>query len=105
MPRLNRRALASFLVIAGGVNAQAPLTWEQVRERFRSSNPTLAAYRLAVDESRAAEITAYLRPNPDLTTTLDQFDPFSTNPYRPFANVLPLVSGSYLYERQHKRPL
>ena len=105
MPRLNWRALASFLVVAGAVQAQTPLTWEQVRERFRASNPTLAAARLAVDESKAAEVTAYLRPNPDLTTTLDQFDPFTPNPYRPLGNVLPLVSGSYLYERQQKRPL
>jgi cobalt-zinc-cadmium efflux system outer membrane protein len=58
-----------------------------------------------VDQSKAQEITAYLRPNPDATLTLDQIDPFSINPYRPLGNTLPLVSGSYLHEREHKREL
>src|SRR6266404_5186227 len=105
MRRPNRRALASFLAIAGAAYAQAPLTWEQVRERFRASNPTLAGGRLLVDETRAVEITAYLRPNPGFTATLDQLDPFTPNPYRPLTNALPLISGSYLHERQHKREL
>jgi cobalt-zinc-cadmium efflux system outer membrane protein len=60
---------------------------------------------ISVDEAKAQEITAYLRPNPDMTTTLDQFDPFTPNPYRPLTNMLPLVSASYLHERQHKREL
>ncbi len=54
---------------------------------------------------RPRRSTAYLRPNPDLTTTLDQLDPFTPNPYRPLANTLPLISASYLHERQHKREL
>ncbi len=105
MPRLHRRALAGFLFMAGAAQAQTTLTWEQVRERFRANNPTLAAGRLAIDEARATEITAYLRPNPEITGTLDQIDPFTPNPYRPFANTLPFLSGSYLHERQHKREL
>jgi cobalt-zinc-cadmium efflux system outer membrane protein len=69
---------------------------------------------LNVDESRAAEITAYLRPNPDLTTTIDQISPFAPQPspsgsgqdvYRPFANALPFASISYLHERGGKREL
>lgn len=105
MPRLNRRALASFLVLAGVGHAQTSFTWEQIRERFRANNPTLAGARLSVDEARAAEITAYLRPNPEMTATVDQLDPFTFNPYRPLGNALPLLSGSYLHERQHKREL
>jgi cobalt-zinc-cadmium efflux system outer membrane protein len=83
----------------------AALTWEQVRSRFQDANPSLRAARIGIEESKATEITAYLKPNPEVTGTLDQFDPFSPNPYRPFTNVLPLGSVSYLYERGHKREL
>ncbi len=99
------RALAGFLLVVTAAPAQTGLTWEQVRERFRANNPNLAAGRVGVDQSKAQEITAYLRPNPDATLTLDQIDPFSINPYRPLGNTLPLVSGSYLHEREHKREL
>src|ERR1700719_2842009 len=105
MPRLIRRALAGFLLVVSAASAQTTLTWEQVRERFRANNPNLAASRVAVEESKAQEITAYLRPNPDATATLDQIDPFSINPYRPLANALPLIAASYLHEREHKREL
>jgi len=105
MPRLLGRALAGFLLIVSAAHAQTALTWEQVRERFRNNNPNLAASRVAVEESKAQEITAYLRPNPEATATLDQIDPFSINPYRPLGNTLPFLSGSYLHEREHKREL
>ena len=105
MPRLIRRALAGLLLIVSAASAQTALTWEQVRERFRANNPNLAASRVGVEESKAQEITAYLRPNPEATATLDQIDPFSINPYRPLGNALPLISGSYLHEREHKREL
>ena len=52
--------------------------WEQIRDRFQTSNPTLRAAQISIDESRAQEITAYLRPNPDLTASVDQINPFST---------------------------
>jgi cobalt-zinc-cadmium efflux system outer membrane protein len=87
------------------VLAQTPLTWEEAKHRLRTSNPTLRAEQIAVQESRAEEITAYLRPNPDITVTADQLNPFTGNPYQPLANTLPLVSGSYLHERLHKREL
>ena len=35
------------------------------------------------------EITAFLRPNPDLNVSLDQINLFTTNPYRPLAALLP----------------
>ena len=72
---------------------------------MQATNPTLRAGRIGIQESRAGEITAFLRPNPDLTVSADQFDPFTGNPYRPFTNTLPLLSGSYLLERRHKREL
>jgi outer membrane protein, heavy metal efflux system len=91
--------------LCNGLSAQQTWTWQQLRARFEASNPTLLAGQLNIDESRAQEITAYLRPNPELTTTFDQIDPFSTNPYRPLQFALPLFSTSYLHERQHKREL
>ena len=85
--------------------AQKPLTWEQVKEQFQTTNPILKAGRIGIEEAKAQEITAYLRPNPDVTATLDQLDPFTTNPFRPLGAVLPFISASYLHERQHKREL
>jgi cobalt-zinc-cadmium efflux system outer membrane protein len=85
--------------------AQTILTWTQLRDRFLATNPTLVAARIGLDESRAQEVTAYLRPNPDFTSTYDQIQAFTGNPYRPFGFGLPLVSGSYLHERGNKREL
>jgi outer membrane protein, heavy metal efflux system len=94
-------------------SALQSFTWEQIRDRFQASNPTLKAAQISIDESRAQEITAYLRPNPDLTGTLDQMNFFSTQPppsggpsvYSPFAYALPSASLSYLHERRNKREL
>src|ERR1700686_1035796 len=46
---------------------QQSFTWQQIRDKFQAANPTLLADQLNIDESKAQEITAYLRPNPDLT--------------------------------------
>jgi outer membrane protein, heavy metal efflux system len=93
--------------------AQTALTWQQVRDKFEIANPTLKAAQMNIDESRAEEITAYLRPNPDITATVDQINPFTTQPppnggpsvYSPFAFAEPSGSISYLHERRHKREL
>jgi cobalt-zinc-cadmium efflux system outer membrane protein len=85
--------------------AQKVFTWQQVRDQFETTNPTLRAGEVNIAESRAGEITAYLRPNPEFTATLDQFDPFTSNPYRPLTYLLPYASFSYLHEREHKREL
>src|SRR5208282_5860056 len=95
------------------VFGQTALTWQDVKQRFESSNPTLRAAQLNIDESRAEEITAYLRPNPNIGTGLDQVVLFSTQPsqssgaqvYRPLAYNYPSLSISYLLEREHKREL
>jgi outer membrane protein, heavy metal efflux system len=106
MLRLLGRALAGFLLIVSAAHAQTVLTWEQVRERFRAQNPNLAASRVGVDESKAQEITAYLRPNPDLTVSTDgtQLTPYR-GVWRPFAGTQFSPSVSYLHEREHKREL
>jgi cobalt-zinc-cadmium efflux system outer membrane protein len=85
--------------------ASQTYSWQRLRDRFEAGNPTLKAGLLNIAESRAQEITAYLRPNPDLGVSFDQIDPFSTNPYRPFQFTQPIVSTSYLHERAHKREL
>lgn len=86
--------------------ASASYTWQQLVEKFEASNPTLKANKLNIDESRAAEITAYLRPNPDFSITADGFQVASNNGiYRPLSGVVETPSISYLHERQHKREL
>jgi cobalt-zinc-cadmium efflux system outer membrane protein len=97
------------LILSSGyppAQAQAPLTWDQVRQQFEQRNPTLLAGQFNISESKAEEITAYLRPNPNFTLTADQIDPFPGGPpHGPFAYLLPVASISYLHERQHKREL
>jgi outer membrane protein, heavy metal efflux system len=91
--------------------AQTALTWQQIKDKFESANPTLKASRLNIDESRAAEITAYLRPNPNLSFGLDQLpflpltSPAGQTVFRPLSNLLPSSSISYLHEREQKREL
>ena len=86
--------------------AQAALTWEQVKQQFISANPTLMAGQINIDESKAEEITAYLRPNPNFTISTDQIQPIPAGaPYRPFTYAFPSVIFDYLHERQHKREL
>ncbi len=74
-------------------------------ERFRAGNPDLSAGQLNIQESKAHEVTAYLRPNPNASFLLDQLQVFNRNPYRPVTNALPVVAFDYLHERQHKREL
>jgi cobalt-zinc-cadmium efflux system outer membrane protein len=97
--------IVATLCITGVALGQRTLTWEEAKRELLSSNPILQAGQISVGESRAEEITAYLRPNPDLTVSVDQLNPFTRDPYRPFTNTLPLLSGSYLHEREHKREL
>jgi len=83
-----------------------PWTWEQVKDRFELDNPTLLAGKFNIDELKAEEITAHLRPNPGLTLLSDQIDPFNVGPdHGPFAYWLPSATVSYLHERAHKREL
>jgi cobalt-zinc-cadmium efflux system outer membrane protein len=108
MSKTRWRCSALLLLLGWGVKAgaQQALTWEQVRNRFENNNPTLQAGQFSISESKAQEITAYLRPNPNFTATADQIDPFPGGPpHGPFAYFLPVASVNYLHERQHKREL
>lgn len=87
----------------------APLqvwTWDQIKDNFRLNNTTLMAAKLNIDESRAQEITAHLRPNPDFTLSADgtQIAP-SHGTWQPFAGTFVSPGVSYLFERHNKRNL
>jgi cobalt-zinc-cadmium efflux system outer membrane protein len=93
-------------ILGDCVLAQKALTWQEVRAKFEAANQTLQAGQLSVDEFRAQETTAYLRPNPNLSLLADQIDPFSGGPaHGPFAYLLSSATISYLHERRHKREL
>ena len=81
------------------------LSWNEVVERFHNNNPGLLGAELMVHENQANEVTAGLRPNPTFTSTEDQNNFFSTNPYRPFGAVQWTQSISQLVERRNKRQL
>jgi len=96
--------LSAFL--AASARGQQALTWQEVRDRFEKANPTLLAGKLSIEESKAQEITAFLRPNPNFSFTADgtQVAPHN-GVYRPFAGTFEVPAVSYLHERRHKREL
>jgi cobalt-zinc-cadmium efflux system outer membrane protein len=88
--------------------AQTPLTWAEIRARFEATNPTLQADQLGIDELKATEITAFLRPNPQLTGTFDQIGhtQLATGERQGLFDASNTTfAASYLHERQHKREL
>ncbi len=105
--RFRRLAIGCALLASSAtvLLAQRTLTWEDAKRELRASNPNLSAARIGIEQSRADETTAFLRPNPEVTVSADQVAPFNGNPYRPFTLVQPYVAGSYLLEREHKRDL
>jgi cobalt-zinc-cadmium efflux system outer membrane protein len=100
------RSILIALILTANLAGQTAFTWRQLLEKFKTANPTLKANRLNIDESRAAEITAYLRPNPDFSTTADGFQ---ISPHlgiwRPLSGVVITPGISYLHEREQKREL
>jgi len=99
-----------FLLLVGllaqDLRAQRAFTWQELRDRFAAANPTLQAGQINIDESRAAETTAYFRPNPDFSLSTDgsQLSRFD-GVWRPFAGTQISPGMSYLHERQDKREL
>lgn len=105
------RFCLGLLSAAAGLLAQVStpqqaLSWQETQAKFKANNPALLAGEVTIGEARADEITAYLRPNPDLGLLTDgtQIAP-SGGVWRPFAGTLFSPSVSYLHERQHKREL
>jgi cobalt-zinc-cadmium efflux system outer membrane protein len=99
-------ALLALLPASALAQTPGPLSWEQVRQRFEQNNPTLLAGKLGVDESKAQEITAYLRPNPNFTLSTDgtQITRYK-GVWQPFTGTQFATIISYLHERRHKREL
>jgi len=87
-------------------NAQNALTWEQVKAKFEAVNPVLKADAANVEEMKAEEITAFLRPNPQFTMSADgtQIAPHN-GVWTPFKGTTEQPNFSYLHEREHKREL
>jgi cobalt-zinc-cadmium efflux system outer membrane protein len=81
-------------------------TWNQVKGQFQLNNTTLMSGKLNIDELKAQEITAHLRPNPDFTLSADgtQIAP-SKGVWQPFAGTFVSPGISYLFERRNKRGL
>ena len=99
-----------FLFLAGllasTLRAQRAFTWQELRDRLAATNPTLQAGQINIDESRATEVTAYLRPNPNFSLSADgiQVAPHS-GVWRPLGGVVETPGFSYLHEREGKREL
>ena len=106
-PSLSAPAVAALLSLATvSAAAQQSLTWDQVKARFEATNPLLKADADNVDEMKAQEITAYLRPNPQFTATVDgtQIAP-NNGVWQPLTGTFVSPNLSYLHEREHKREL
>jgi len=102
---------AASLCAQGPTPSSAPApsavwTWDQVKNRFQLNNTTVMASKLNIDELKADEITAHLRPNPDFTLSADgtQIVP-SRGVWEPLAGTFVSPGVSYLFERRHKRGL
>jgi cobalt-zinc-cadmium efflux system outer membrane protein len=106
-PSLSVPAVAALLCLAPALaSAQQGLTWDQVKARFEAANPALKADALGVDEMKAAEITAFLRPNPQFTTAEDGTQIASHNGvWQPLSGTQYQENLSYLHERDRKRQL
>ena len=96
-------AVAFLTTVASGQNA---LTWEQVKAKFEAVNPVLKADAANVEEMKAEEITAFLRPNPQFTIAVDgtQIAPHD-GVWTPVKGTTEQPNFSYLHEREHKREL
>ena len=109
MHRPNWRVYCGFLLaaecLAQSAGAPHAINWQEAQNRFRANNPALLAGQVAVEEARAEETTAFLRPNPNLALGADQLTPLHSDPYRPLGQTYLFWSINYLHEREHKREL
>jgi cobalt-zinc-cadmium efflux system outer membrane protein len=100
-----------FFMAPALLSAQQGLTWEQVKAKFEAANPALRADALGVDEVKAAETTAFLRPNPQVGLSSDglQIAPHTVpglgTHWVPLTGTQLVPSISYLHERDRKREL
>jgi cobalt-zinc-cadmium efflux system outer membrane protein len=98
-------AVAAFGLLTPALLSQS-LTWDQIKAKFEAANPALRADALSVDEMKAAETTAFLRPNPQFTAATDGTQIAShRGVWQPLAGNQAQGTLSYLHERGHKREL
>src|ERR1700756_5347142 len=109
MKALSRRlwfGLFLLAVSAQSGRAQKAFTWQEIRDKFEAANPTLRAGQIGIDESRAQEVTAFLRPNPNFTLSTDGTQLVRYHGvWQPLAGTQLSTNFSYLHERQRKREL
>ncbi len=105
-------AAAALLLLPAHILGAQALSWDDVKAKFEANNPALRADELSVEEMKAAEITAFLRPNPGIGLSSDGFQIVPhTAPGGTVAHWQPLTatqlvpSINYLHERQKKREL
>ncbi len=102
----NQGAILFAGLVSTRLLAQNAFSWQEIKDKFAAANPTLKAAQLNIDESRAAEITAFLRPNPDFSLTADGFQiAKNLGVWRPLSGVVEAPGVSYLHERGDKREL
>jgi cobalt-zinc-cadmium efflux system outer membrane protein len=110
-PKCVSGVLALLLTAVQPVVAEPALTWQEVKTKFETVNPTLQADEINVQEMKAEEITAFLRPNPGIGLSSDglQIAPHTTpglgTHWMPLTGTQLVPSINYLHERQNKREL
>lgn len=100
----------ALFLIAGAAWAQTPqaasppalITMDDAVRIALAYNQSLRAQRLNIDQNKAEEITAALKPNPTLSALVDTIPLFSPQTIR-FNTQIYAESLSYTYERGGKR--
>ena len=89
-----------FLLVSAifaGAQSDHALTLKEVLQSARDHNPNLKSQAMLLAATRAEEITAGLRPNPELSIAKEDFGASQFSPSDQTINV------SQLFERGHKR--
>ena len=105
IPSPAARRLALAAVLAQGLYGQSTvLSWEQIRTRFLAQNPSVLAGQITIEQSKANEVTAGLRPNPQFNLSADGFQLTpSAGTWRPLTGIVLTPGVSQLIERQNQR--
>ncbi len=85
-----KRSLVIVATLAHSLYGQSTvLSWDQIKTRFLAQNPSVLAGQINVEESKANEITAGLRPNPQFNLSQDglQIAP-SAGVWRPLTGIV-----------------
>ncbi len=104
------QTIGSFVLgialLVSSASAQQAFTWDQVKAKFEMVNPVLKADAANVEEMKAEEITAFLRPNPQFTFSADGTQLSRRNGvWQPLVGTQFQPNFSYLHERERKREL